>query len=56
LNNGWSLGTGRHDKKAGISRVVKINEYGLMEYKLINHSELQDYLNNGWYKGKTSKY
>ena len=56
LNNGWSLGTGRHDKKAGISRVVKINESGLMEYKIINHSELQDYLNNGWFKGKTPKY
>ena len=56
LNNGWSLGTGRHVKTAGTSRVVRINEQGLMEYKHIKRSELQDYLNNGWFKGKTPKY
>ena len=27
-----------------------------MEYKLIPRSELKEYLNNGWFKGKTLKY
>lgn len=56
LNNGWSLGTGRHIKTAGTSRVVRINEQGFLEYKHIKRSELQEYLNNGWFKGKTPKH
>lgn len=56
INDGWSIGTGRHNKKAGISKVVRVNERGIMEYKIIKHSELQEYLNNGWFKGKTPKY
>ena len=56
LNDGWSLGTGNHRKTAGTSRVVKLNEHGFMEYKLIPRSKLKEYLNNGWFKGKTLKY
>lgn len=56
LNEGWEMGTGRHDKRAGISRVVRLNKQDLMEYKIIKRSELQDYLDNGWFKGKTPKY
>jgi hypothetical protein len=56
INDGWSIGTGNHNKKSGISKIVRINDKGILEYKIIKHSELNEYLNNGWFKGKTTKY
>jgi len=56
INEGWSIGTGNHKNTAGTARVVRINERNQLEYKIIKRSELQTYLNNGWFKGKTPKY
>lgn len=56
INEGWSIGTANHKNTAGTARVVRINERNQLEYKIIKRSELQTYLNNGWFKGKTPKY
>ena len=56
LDNGWEIGTVKqNESKIGINIVVRINEHNKLEYKKIKHQERDEYLSNGWFKGKMTK-